>query len=151
MDRVIQCGHGYTLGFIKHDVGAHVRMHDFDQEVWIMLMLFPNDVRNYTSIAKAIAGFGFLRHWYNSTNNARVVCKVHLNDEAKIPDDVVVSVGLDPRVHSWTCPVVILKRKGVTILGDEDAFPPSDGGLAHPFPPPPPRWMDMDGPHAAAG
>ncbi|KAF8641889.1 hypothetical protein HU200_067597 [Digitaria exilis] len=36
---------------------------------------------------------------------------------------------------------------GVQIPGDEDVFPPHDGGLAHPFPPPPTRWMGMDGPN----
>lgn len=33
------------------------------------------------------------------------------------------------------------------MLGDEDQFPPAAGGLAHPFPPPVPRWMGMDGPN----
>ncbi|KAF8714080.1 hypothetical protein HU200_028079 [Digitaria exilis] len=151
LDRVIQFGHGYTLRFIKHDEGDHVRLHDLDREVWVMLMLFPNDARNNTALSKAVAGFGLLRYWYDSTNNARVVCKILLHDEAKIPDDVVVSVGLEPRVRTWTCPVYVLKRKGVQIPGDEDVFPPPDGGLAHPFPPPPPRWMGMDGPNDGPG
>nr|CAB3486588.1 unnamed protein product [Digitaria exilis] len=50
----------------------------------------------------------------------------------------------EPRVRTWTCPIVVLKRKGVTMLQDEDIFPPVDGDIAHPFPPPPPRWMGMD-------
>lgn len=77
-----------------------------------------------------------------------MVCKVLVNDDARVPDDVVVSVGVEPCVRSWTCPVVVLKRTGVPIPGDEDQFPPADGGPAHPFPPPPPRWMRMDGPNA---
>lgn len=133
------------MTFLKHDEG--VRKHDVDCEVWIMLMLFPNDARNNNAIAKAIVGFGLLRYWYDSTNNARVVCKVHLNDDAKIPDDVVVTACISPAMRSWTCPEVILKRKGVTVLGDEDMFPPADGGVAHPLPSPPPRWMGMDGPN----
>ncbi|KAF8692472.1 hypothetical protein HU200_039569 [Digitaria exilis] len=138
LDYVIQFGHGYTLRFINHDKGLHVREHPLDREVWLMMMLFPNDARTNSAIAKAVAGFGLLRYWYDSTNNARVVCKVHLNDDARIPDDVVVSAGLHPRVRSWTCPIFLLKRKDVINLGDEDGFPPPDGGLAHPFPPPPP-------------
>lgn len=151
LDTKIQFGRGYTRSFTKHDVGSHVRMHDLDQEIWIMLMLFPNDARNNSTIAKAVAGFGLLRYWYDSTNNACVVCKVRLNDDSKIPDDVVVTAGLEPRVRSWTCPVVIIKRKGVEFLGDEDIFPPADGCLAHPVPPPPPRWMGMDGPNVVPG
>lgn len=45
-------------------------------------------------------------------------------------------------------PCVFLKRKDVMIPDDEDIFPPTDGGLAHRFPPPLPRWMGMDGPNA---
>ncbi|KAF8752694.1 hypothetical protein HU200_011935 [Digitaria exilis] len=116
----------------------------FNREVWIMLMLYPHDAHNNTALAKACAGFGLLRYWYDSKNLARVVCKVHLHDDARIPDDVVVAAGLEPRVRTWTCPIVVLKRKGVTMLQDEDIFPPVDGDIAHPFPPPPPRWMGMD-------
>nr|CAB3499740.1 unnamed protein product [Digitaria exilis] len=122
--RLLEFGHGYTRRFIKHDEGLHVREHPLDREVWLMKMLFPNDARTNSAIAKA----------------------VHLNDDACIPDDVVVYAGLHPRVRSWTCPIFLLKRKDVINLGDEDGFPPPDGGLAHPFPPPPPRWMGMDGP-----
>lgn len=35
------------------------------------------------------------------------------------------------------------------VFGDEDGFCPADGGIAHPFPPPVPRWMGMDGPNPA--
>ncbi|KAF8711352.1 hypothetical protein HU200_029381 [Digitaria exilis] len=150
LDQIIQSGHGYTLRFMKHDAVANVRAHDVDREGLIMLMLYPHDARNNTALAKACAGFGLLRYWYGSTNSARVVCKVHLHDDARIPDDVVVATGLEPRVRTWTCPIVVLKRKGVTMLEDEDIFPPADGDLAHPFPPPPPRWLGMDDPNADA-
>lgn len=146
LDRVIQFGPRYTLRFTKHDEGVHVREHDMDREVWIMLMLFPNDSRNNSALAKAVVGFGLVRYWYDTTNNSRVVVKVFLHDEARIPDDVVVSAGIEPRVSSWTCHVVILKRKNFAINGDEDLFPPADGGVAHPVPPQPPRWMGMHGP-----
>lgn len=52
LDRVIQFGHGYTLRFIKHDEGNHVRMHDMDREVWVMLMLFPNDAQNNIALPR---------------------------------------------------------------------------------------------------
>lgn len=50
-------------------------------------------------------------------------------------------------MRSCTCPVVILKHKNVPVHVDEDMFLPADGGVAHPFPPPSPRWMGMDGPN----
>lgn len=62
LDEVVQFGHGYTLRFIKHDVGVHVCEHNVDREVWPMLMLFSNDARNNSVISKAVAGFGLLRY-----------------------------------------------------------------------------------------
>jgi hypothetical protein len=67
-----------------------------------------------------------------------------LNDEAKIPHDVVVSAGLPPRSRSWTCSVYVLKRKGIPVQGDEDFFPP-DGWL-HLLPVDAPRWMGSNPP-----
>ncbi|OEL19441.1 hypothetical protein BAE44_0019540 [Dichanthelium oligosanthes] len=104
-------------------------------------MLFPNDARNNTAISKAVASFGLLRYWHDTSNNARILVKVHQNDDTKIPHDVVVSAGLPPRARSWTCPAFVLKRKGVTKLGDEDQFQPV--GPLHPLPVDAPRWMGM--------
>jgi hypothetical protein len=42
--------YGCTLRFLKHDEGINVRAHDLDREVWLMLMMFPNDARNNTAI-----------------------------------------------------------------------------------------------------
>ncbi|RLM93326.1 hypothetical protein C2845_PM08G14400 [Panicum miliaceum] len=86
LDRIIEFGPEYQLRFIKHDEGINVREHDLDREVWIMLMLFPNDARNNICISKAISRFGLLRYWLDTKNNARIPTKVHLNDEARIPN-----------------------------------------------------------------
>ncbi|CAO2165702.1 unnamed protein product [Urochloa humidicola] len=122
LGRIIRFSPDYQLSFIKHDAGVNVRMRDLDREVWLMVMLFPEDARNNNAISKALAGFGLLRYWYDTDNHARIVVKVHLHDEAQIPHDIVVSAGLEPRVRSWTCPIFVLKRSGVQVLGDEDFF-----------------------------
>ncbi|CAL4888967.1 unnamed protein product [Urochloa decumbens] len=139
----------YQLRLIKHDAGDNVRERDLDREAWLMVMMFPEDARNNTAISKALAGFGLLRYWYDTDNHARIVVKVHLHDDAEIPHDIVVSAGLPPRVRSWTCPVFSLKRTGVTVLGDEDFFPPN--GPLHPMPHGPPRWMGPGGSEEAMG
>ncbi|CAN6311412.1 unnamed protein product [Urochloa humidicola] len=117
LDRIIQFSPEYQLSFIKHDAGSNVRARDLDREAWLMVMLFPEDARNNAAISKALAGFGLLRYWYDTDNHARIVVKVHLHDDAQIPHDIVVSAGLPSRVRSWTCPVFVLKRSGVTVLG----------------------------------
>ena len=53
---------------------------------------------------------------------ARVVAKVYLNDDAKIPDSVKVNAGLSQKGRSWTVPCFILKKQNVTELQDEEAF-----------------------------
>lgn len=50
--------------------------------------------KNTTIIAKAVSAFGILVYWHETSNLARVVVKVYLKDDAKIPDSVKVNAGL---------------------------------------------------------
>jgi len=50
------------------------------------------------------------------------VVKVYLNDDAKIPDSVKVSVGVPRKGHSWMVPVFVLKKKSVPELPTKEAF-----------------------------
>ncbi|CAN6174190.1 unnamed protein product [Urochloa humidicola] len=145
LGKVIQFSPDYQLRLIKHDEGHNVRERDLDREAWLMVMMFPSDARSNNAISKALAGFALLRYWYDTDNNARIVVKVHLHDDAEIPHDIVVSAGLAPRVRSWTCPVYVLKRQGIPALGDEDFFPPD--GPVHPIAVDPPRWMGYNNPN----
>jgi len=79
---------------IKHDEGDNVRSYDLDREAWVMLVGFPEDLKNGPIIAKAVLGFGVLVYWHESNNLARVVAKVYLNDNAKIPYSVKINAGL---------------------------------------------------------
>jgi hypothetical protein len=103
-----------------------------------MLMAFPQDPRSNLAIAKAMAGFGLLRSWHETKNIEHIVAKVNLHDDAKVPQAVTVGVALPERIKTWTCPVFVLKKKGVTMLGDEDPMPME--GLLHPLPASAPRW-----------
>jgi len=87
-----------------------------------MLVGFPEDLRNSTIITKAASWFGFFMHWHELNNLARVVVKVYLNDDAKIPDSVKVSVGVPRKGHSWMVPVFVLKKKSVPELPTKEAF-----------------------------
>ncbi|CAN6329297.1 unnamed protein product [Urochloa humidicola] len=139
LGKVFQFGPHYQLHFIKHDEAVNATFQDLDREAWVMLMGFPLDARKNAEIAKAVSGFGLLRYWHDTNYEARIVVRVLLNDDAKIPHDVVVSVGVPPKARSWTCPVFTLKKKNITMLADEEHVLP-DGPL-HPLPTGPPRWM----------
>lgn len=119
-----------------------------------MLMAYPEDAKNNTAIAKAVAGFGLLRYWHDTVNKARVVVKVNLKEDSDIPHGVLVTAGVRPRTRSWTCPVFALKHKDVVALPDEDPIPPN--GPLFPLSYYAPRWMGdnrgtQDAGHASGG
>jgi hypothetical protein len=84
--------------------------------------------------------------WHEMENVARVIVKVYLNDDAKIPDSIKVNAGVPQTGRSWTVPCYVLKHQGVQELMDEDAY--VSLGPLDPIPPQAPRWM---GPAAPAG
>lgn len=49
-----------SMTVIKHDEGDNVRSYDLDREAWVMLVGFPEDLKNGPIIAKAVSGFGIL-------------------------------------------------------------------------------------------
>lgn len=138
-DQIFQFSLKYQLYFAKHDEGRNARFHDLDGGDWIMLMAFPEDARNNSAIVKAVSGFGLLHYWHDTNNIERVVARILLHDDAKIPQDVTVDVGLPPHIRTWTFPVFILKKKGATMLADEDLVLPK--GLLHPLPNVALRWI----------
>jgi hypothetical protein len=131
---------------VKHDAGDNAHSFDLDCEAWVLLVAFPEDLKNSAMIAKAMSGFGRMVDWHEMDNLARVGVKVYQNNDAKILDSVKVNAGLPQKGRSWTVPCFILKRQGVLELMDEEAF--VTVGPLHPRPPQPPRWM---GPVPPAG
>ena len=88
------------MSVIQHDEAANVLSFDLDREAWVLLLGFPEDLKNSVCIAKAASGFGILMYWHEPDNLARVVAKVYLNDDAKIPDSVKVNAGLPRKGRS---------------------------------------------------
>jgi hypothetical protein len=129
----------YAMRVIKHDEAENARSFDLDREAWVMLVGFPEDLKDSVNIAKAVSGFGILVQWHEPDNLARVVAKVYLNDDAKIPESVKVNVGLPQKGRSWIVPCYILKRQQVSEVQDEETF--LSFGPLHPLPAPPPHWM----------
>lgn len=80
---------------------------------------FSEDLKNGAAIAKAVSGFGILVQWHESENLVRVVAKVYLNDDAKIPDSVKVNAGLPQKGRSWIVPCYVFKKQNVVELQDE--------------------------------
>jgi hypothetical protein len=84
----------YQLSVVKHDAANNARSFDLDREAWVLLVAFPEDLKNFAMVAKAVSGFGIMVDWHEMENLARVVVKVYLNDDAKILDSVKVNARL---------------------------------------------------------
>lgn len=134
---------------IKHDEADNARSFDLDREAWVMLVAFPEDLKDSIGIAKAVSGFGIMTQWLEPENLARVIAKVYLNDDAKIPSSVKVNAGLPNKGKSWIVPCFVLKRKSIVEMQDEEAY--VTVGPLHPLPPELPRWMGPAGSNAAGG
>lgn len=98
------------MSVIKHDEAENARSFDLDREAWVLHVGFPEDLKNSVGIAKAVSGFGILTHWREPDNLARVVAKVYLNDDAKIPSSSKVNAGVPQKGRSWTVPCFVLKK-----------------------------------------
>lgn len=142
-DRIIREGERqfgpYTLRFVKHDEGENATDCELDRVAWLMLLNFPLDCRHTSVIEHTVLGFGNLLHIRDSTTKARVIMKVLLHDSNEVPDDVLVTVGIETAARSFTVLVVRLASDWVVPVGDE--LPPPKGQYAHPLPPSPLRWM----------
>jgi hypothetical protein len=136
---LVFCFGQYAMSVIKHDEEENVRSFDLDREAWVMLVGFPEELKNSASIAKAVSSFRIMVHWHEPKNLARVVVKIYLNDDAKILASVKANAGVPPKGRSWTFPYYVLKRQNVPVLQDEEAFVTT--GPLHPLPPQAPRWM----------
>ena len=123
------------MSVVKHDASENARSFQSDREAWVLLVAFPEDLKNSAMIAKAVSGFEIMVDWHEMENVARVVVKVYLNDDAKILDSVKVNAGVPQTGRSWTVPCYVLKRQSVQELMDEDAF--VTVGPLHPNPPRP--------------
>ena len=125
------------MTLVKHDEADNVRSFDLDREAWVMLVGFPEDLKSAAIIAKVVSGFGILVYWHETSNLARVVAKVYLNNNAKILDSVKINAGIPPKGKSWTSPCYILKQQVMNIPQDEEGYVTQ--GPLHPVPPLPPR------------
>lgn len=121
------------MTLVKHDEAGNARSFDLDREVWVMLVGFPEDLKYSEIVAKVVFGFGIMVDWHEVENLARVVVKVYLSDDAKIPASVKVNAGLPKKGHSWTVPYFTLKRKDISTPVNEEGF--AMFGPLHPHPP----------------
>jgi hypothetical protein len=55
----------YGMTIIKHDEAENARSFDLDREAWVLLVGFPEDLKDSVGIAKAVSGFGILFQWHD--------------------------------------------------------------------------------------
>lgn len=111
--------------FQKHNEGMNWRSFNLNREVWLLLVGFPADLRNFHELSNAVAGFGKLLVWDRvKTTDAAVAIKVRIDVLQDIPISIVVSDANQLMSHSWTCPVVIFQDQPLGgPLAEEDPIP----------------------------
>lgn len=130
----------YSLSFVKHDESINLRYAPLGRVCWIMLVVFPLDCYNVAAIGRAVAGFGTLVHWHESSNKARILIKVLVPSADVVPESILVVIGNEPGAKEWDIPCFILQEDSALQPPDEDPLPPF-GVAAHPQLPPRPRWL----------
>lgn len=120
----------YSLSMYKHDGLLNARSFDLNRQVLVMLVAFPEYLRNDAVIARAVSTFGIMVNWHDIENLARVVVKVYLKDGAKIPDLVKVNVVLPPKGRSWMVPVFVLNKNEVAEIPAQERIGLHSGSQA---------------------
>jgi hypothetical protein len=87
---VFQFGN-YAMSLVKNDAAENAISFQLDREAWVLLVAYLEDLKNSAMVAKAVSGFGIMVDWHEMENVARVIVKVYLNDDAKIPDSIKVN------------------------------------------------------------
>jgi hypothetical protein len=105
----------------------------------MMFIGFPMDFVHTRHLDKAVAFFGQLVHWHVESALSRVIVKVLMNDDAKIPVRFLATCGSVGNTRSFTVIVVHLQEDGFTFLGNESPLP--EHGFPNLLPASPQRWM----------
>ena len=79
------------MSLVKNDAAENAISFQLDREAWVLLVAYLEDLKNSAMVAKAVSGFGIMVDWHEMENVARVIVKVYLNDDAKIPDSIKVN------------------------------------------------------------
>jgi hypothetical protein len=123
------------LHFVRHNQGRNWRALNFNRECWLMLLGFPLDHCNHSSIQNAIASFGRVILWENDRGFlARLLVKARVTDLEDVPHFIVISESFGFHGQSWTVQCEILEQQFLGGLPahedpipvmDEDGHPPA--------------------------
>jgi hypothetical protein len=104
-----------SIVFQHHDEGLNWCRFHLNRNVWLMMVGFHQDLRNFIEIANAVKNFGKLITWDKlKSTRAVIVVKVRVEDLRNIPDSIIQSKADDFMGESWAVPIVILQEE---ILG----------------------------------
>jgi hypothetical protein len=101
--------------FYPHDEAPlNFRRMAFPRKCWIMLLGYPLDFKDATTLVEVCTSFARVLHWNSEdTSMARVFLRVLVEDLLEIPRDVVIKMGResDGEGHSWTVPIYIFNSE----------------------------------------
>jgi hypothetical protein len=123
--------------FYPHDkVPINFRRMSFTVKCWIILLGYPLDFKDATTLVEVCTPFARVLHWNSEDSSmSRVLLRVLVEDRREIPRDVVIKMGResDGEGRSWTVPIYIFNSEILPVGPFDEEDPPDNNEDPHPF------------------
>jgi hypothetical protein len=106
-------GHREVTFYLHDESPINFRRMSFSRKCWIMLLGYPLDFNDATTLVEVCTPFARVLHWnFEDSSLSRVLLKVLVEDPLEIPRDVVIKMGHESDGgHSWIVPIYIFTQK----------------------------------------
>jgi hypothetical protein len=87
-------GHREVTFYPHDEASLNFRRMSFTRKCWIMLLGYPLDFKDATTLVKVCTPFARVLHWNSkATSMSSVLLKVLVADLLEVPRDVVIKIG----------------------------------------------------------
>ena len=115
------------IKFVKHDQGSNWRAIDFNDDVWMLMMGFPDDYKTERHIHNAINDFGRVVLWEESEHfPGRVMVRARVTSVHEVPQFLLYTDPTNPTGQSWTIQCEVMQRAPNAVEPPQEEYVPED-------------------------